>query len=304
MPISTTKLILIALFLASAMYVHYRGRVRHKFWRQASDHSTIMAPINSFMYLFSSVPTTPYIDVERFPALKVLNDHWQEIRDEGLELRRIGQVKASDKFNDIGFNSFFKSGWKRFYLKWYDDSHPSAQQLCPKTVALLRQLPQVKAAMFTELPPGSRLVRHRDPYAGSLRFHLGLATPNSEACYIDVDGDRYAWRDGESVMFDETYIHYAENGTQEDRLILFCDIERPLRFRWAQWFNRVFGRYVVSAAAAPNAESDRTGGINKIFKYLYAVRQLGKRIKAWNRTGYYIIKWALIGAIIAAIIWS
>ena len=174
MPISTIKLILIALFIASAMYVHYRGRVRHKFWRQASDHSTIMAPINSFMYLFSSVPTTPYIDVARFPALEILKEHWQEIRDEGVELMRIGQVKASDQYNDIGFNSFFKSGWKRFYLKWYDESHPSAQTLCPKTVALLRQLPQVKAAMFTELPPGSRLVRHRDPYAGSLRYHLGL----------------------------------------------------------------------------------------------------------------------------------
>jgi len=59
---------------------------------------------------------------------------------------------------------------------------------------------------------------------------------------------------------------------------------------------------VVAAAAAPNAESDRTGGINKIFKYLYAVRQLGKRIKKWNRTAYYAIKWLLIGAIIAAIV--
>lgn len=304
MPISPTKLILLALFIASAMYVHFRGRVRHKFWRQASDHSTIMAPINSFMYLFSRVPTTPYIDTSMFPDLKVLDDNWREIRDEGLELMRIGQVKASGKYDDIGFNSFFKSGWKRFYLKWYDESHPSAQELCPKTVALLRRLPQVKAAMFTELPPGSRLVRHRDPYAGSLRYHLGLATPNSEGCFIDVDGDRYAWRDGESVMFDETYIHYAENTTDQNRLILFCDIERPLRFRWAQWFNHIFGRYVVSAAAAPNAESDRTGGINRIFKYLYAVRQLGKRIKAWNRTVYYAIKWLLIGGIIAAIVLS
>jgi beta-hydroxylase len=28
---------------------------------------------------------------------------------------------------------------------------------------------------------------------------------------FDVDGQRYSWRDGESVVFDETYIHYAEN---------------------------------------------------------------------------------------------
>lgn len=302
MPISNLKLFFIAAFIASALYVHYRGRVRHKFWRQASDHSTLMAPINAFMYLFSRVPTTPFIDVAQFPGLRALADNWREIRDEATGLMQAGHVKASNQYDDIGFNSFFKSGWKRFYLKWYDDSHPSAKTLCPKTVALLQQIPEVKAAMFTELPPGSRLVRHRDPYAGSLRYHLGLITPNADGCYIDVDGERYAWRDGESVMFDETYIHYAENTTQQDRLILFCDIERPLRFRWAQLLNHWFGRYIVSAAAAPNAESDRTGGINKIFKYLYAIRQCGKRLKKWNRRVYYIVKWLLFGSVIALLI--
>src|SRR5689334_24353903 len=29
------------------------------------------------------------------------------------------------------------------------------------------------------LPPGGKLVQHRDPYAGSLRYHLGLVTPKS-----------------------------------------------------------------------------------------------------------------------------
>jgi beta-hydroxylase len=302
MSISATKLICIAAFILSALYVHYRGRVRHKFWRQASDHSTLMAPINTFMYLFSRVPTTPFVDVAQFPGLKMLADNWREIRAEATGLMHAGHVKASNQYDDIGFNSFFKSGWKRFYLKWYDDSHPSAKELCPKTVALLQQIPEVKAAMFTELPPGSRLVRHRDPYAGSLRYHLGLITPNVDGCYIDVDGERYSWRDGESVMFDETYIHYAENTTQQDRLILFCDIERPLRFRWAQAFNHYFGRYIVSAAAAPNAESDRTGGINKIFKYLYAIRQYGKRLKKWNRQVYYAAKWLLFGSVIALLI--
>jgi beta-hydroxylase len=304
MEISAAKIAAIALFVASAVYVHYRGRVRHKFWRQVSDHSTLMAPVNAFMYLFSRIPNTPYVDVKHFPGLQPLADHWRDIRDEALQLAAAGHVKASDQYNDIGFNSFFKSGWKRFYLKWYDDSHPSAQQLCPKTVALLRGIPEVKAAMFTELPPGSRLVRHRDPYAGSLRYHLGLITPNSDACYIDVDGERYAWRDGAPVMFDETFIHYAENATQQDRLILFCDIERPLRFGWARAFNRLFGRHVISAAAAPNQDSDRTGGINKAFKYLYAVRLLGKRLKVWNRNVYYAIKWLLLGGIVALIVFA
>lgn len=162
----------------------------------------------------------------------------------------------------------------------------------------------MKAAMFAELPDGSRLPRHRDPYAGSLRYHLGLITPNDDRCFIDVDGTTYSWRDGEGILFDETYIHYAENHSGQNRLILFCDIERPMRYRWAQWINHWLGRHLMSAATAPNEEGDRTGGVNRAFKYIYAVRKVGKRLKAWNRTIYYLIKWILFGGIAALIFYA
>ncbi|QNM96811.1 lipid A hydroxylase LpxO [Chitinimonas koreensis] len=296
---SPIKWAILAAFVASTVYVHLRGRVRLGFWRQLSDHSTFMAPINCFMYLFSKIPSTPYLPVDRFPELKVLQDNWQAIRVEGEKLYDTGDIKASDKYNDAGFNSFFKTGWKRFYLKWYDEAHPSAAELCPVTTALLRDIPSVKAAMFAALPPGARLVRHRDPFAGSLRYHLGLATPNDDRCFIDVDGQRYSWRDGEPVMFDETYLHYAENTTDRNRIILFCDIERPLWLLPATWLNRFVSRYLIGAAAAPNREGDRTGGINKAFGYIQQVRLWGKRVKAKNRTLYYLLKWALFLALLA-----
>jgi beta-hydroxylase len=155
--------------------------------------------------------------------------------------------------------------------------------------------------MVAALAPGSRLVRHRDPVAGSLRYHLGLITANSDDCCIYVDGEKYFWRDGESVVFDETYIHYAENKTGQTRVILFCDIERPLRFEWARRLNRWFGRCVMSQAAAPNWPGDRTGLINKIFPLLYAVRRRGKALKARRRAVYYFIKSLLAGVIVCAL---
>lgn len=142
------KYIILLIIVIAVLYVHYRGRVRYRFWRQLSDHSTFTAPLNGFMYLFSRVPNTPYLRPEMFPELAILQQNWQVIRDEGLHLQQLEQIKAADKYNDAGFNSFFKTGWKRFYLKWYEDAHPSASQLCPQTTALLRDIPSVKAAMF------------------------------------------------------------------------------------------------------------------------------------------------------------
>lgn len=109
------------------------------------------------MYIFSKVPTTPYLLASHFPEMQVSTDSWQMIREEALNLREQERIAASKNNNDAGFNSFFKTGWKRFYLKWYSAQHPSAASYCSKTVALLNSIPSVKAAMFAELPPGGKL---------------------------------------------------------------------------------------------------------------------------------------------------
>lgn len=286
------------IFIASALFVHLRGRVRFGLLRALTDFSVLLAPFNALMYVFSRTPATAYIDLADFPDLAPLREHWSTIRDEALRLDDEGRIRAAATYNDLGFNSFFRTGWKRFYLKWYADDLPSARAMCPRTVELLANIPSVKAAMFASLPPGARLVRHRDPYAGSLRYHLGLVTPNAPACYIDVDGQRYFWRDGEAVMFDETFIHYAENATEQRRVILFCDIERPLHFAPMRWFNRLFARFVMTASATQNVEGEPVGALNKGFYYFYQVRLATKRLKQRNRTAYYASKWVLIAGLV------
>ena len=284
----------LAIFVASALYAHFRGKVRFGLVRALTDFTVLLAPVNALLYLGSKVPAKAWLNEKDFPDLKPLQEHWQEIREEALRLNDEGFIKAAEGYTDIGFNSFFRTGWKRFYLKWYGEDLASAKALCPKTVELLRQIPTVKAAMFASLPPGSRLVRHRDPYAGSVRYHLGLATPNSPGCFIEVDGQRYHWKDGEAVMFDETFIHYAENTTDQQRVILFCDVERPLYFAPVRWFNRLFARIVMTASATQNVEGEPVGALNKFFFYAYKVRLWGKALKARSRPTYYIGKWAII----------
>ena len=285
-------------YLAWALFVHFRGRERHRFHRQLTDHSTIIAPYNAIMYGFSAVPNRPFVDVNRFPELSPLQDNWRLIRDEALQLFEDGHIRAAAKYNDLGFNSFFRRGWKRFYLKWYDNPLPSAQALCPKTVALVQSIPTIHGAMFAVLPPGGKLVAHRDPYAGSLRYHLGLVTPNADTCKIFIDGEPYYWKDGEDVLFDETYIHYAENKSDITRLILFCDVERPMKVSLMTRFNRFTANTLVRASKTQNVEGEPVGVLNKIFGYAYRVRLVGKALKAKSRFAYYSVKYALIGSLL------
>jgi len=300
--LTSPKFIVVAVFLASVAYVHWRGTVRLPLLRQIFNHSALLAPINALLYLCSAVPARPYLDRRAFPELDLFREHWREIRDEALSLSSEGHIRAALKHNDASFNSFFKEGWKRFYLKWYERPLPSAQALCPRTVALVNRVPGVRAAMFTLLPAGAHLNPHRDPFAGSLRYHLGLVTPNDDACHILVDGQVYSWRDGEDVLFDETFVHWAENRTAQDRIIFFCDVERPLRPRWLAPLNRAVSGLLGRATATQNLDSDRVGVVNRLYGGVHWLKQRARALKQFNRTLYKTLKIALILALLYVVL--
>ena len=300
MVIVSVKHVVFSLYVFSLSYTYLRGARRFKIVRHLTDVWMIISPINVLMYLFSKKSLNkPYISLDEFKELDVFQENWQAIRDEALTLYKNSNIKQKLEkddvgFYDLGFYSFLKSGWNRFYLKWYDTDFGSAEKLCPKTLAMVRAVPSVKAAMFALLPPGAKLNLHRDPYAGSLRYHLGLSTPNSDLCNIIVDGQTYSWRDGKAVMFDETYLHEAVNKSDQDRLIFFCDVERPIRFSLVRLINKYFSKFIMSNACAPNLTGDKSGIINKIFSYVYVLRLQAKKLKAWNELVYKISEYSLL----------
>lgn len=294
--------IILVIFVCSGMIIHFRGNVRYSFARQLTSHTNLTAPFNVFIYLFSKIPSVPFPNVDQYyPELKILEDNWEIIRNEALALAKAEHIKASDSYDDLAFNSFFRTGWKRFYLKWYDDFMPSALEHCPRTVELVKQVPYMKAAMFTSLPPGATLTQHRDPFAGSMRYHLGLITPNSEKCYIDVDGQVYWWKDGEAVVFDETFIHTASNQSDDQRIIFFADISRPMRFAWADYINNWVSTHMVKASAAKNEANESVGFLNHVFGVLYYARIAAKKLKLFNRKLYYVLKYTLFVFLVWAI---
>jgi beta-hydroxylase len=138
------------------------------------------------------------------------------------------------------------------------------------------------------LPPGGKLTRHLDPVAVSLRYHLGLKTPNSHLCYINVDGKKYSWKDGEPFIFDETYLHFAHNDSDQPRIILMCDIKRPLNGIGA--IVNFFYSALMKMTVVPNLETDKRGLVNTIFMKMRPLLQKTKSLKQTNRPLYLLIK--------------
>lgn len=291
------KLLVVGLFILSIFYVHFRGRARLPFLRQMFNYSALFAPYNSLMYLFSATPSQPVVKRDDFKELDLLRDNWEIIREEGEKLFDEGYIRDALHNNEAGFGSFFKKGWTRFYVTWYHGALPSAQKLCPKTLELVKRIPSVKGAMFTRLPAHSHLNPHRDPFGGSLRYHLGLATPNSEACSIYVDDQKLTWYDGKDFMFDETYVHWVKNDTDNNRLIFFCDVERPLP-QPMQSINRAVSSFLASATAPQNVEGERVGWINSTYSIFIRIsKAIGvpvKKLKRRSRLLYRLLQAVLV----------
>jgi beta-hydroxylase len=132
----------------------------------------------------------------------------------------------------------------------------------------------------------------------AVRAEIHRVTPNDERCRIIVDGQPYAWRDGEPVMFDETFIHAAENRSDVPRIILFCDVERPLRSRAMQALNHAVEVTLIRASQTENAPGDHVGALNRLFNGAYRVRLIGKWIKRKSRFAHYTLKWLILGGVL------
>lgn len=311
---TTIIMIAIAAFcIGSLTYAYaYRGQARWDgFGEYIRKGWPIFTPFNCLLYLFTAPKARPAImDMSQFPELKELEENWEIIRREALELMAEGgfdQItdKDSASYYDIGFRTFYKYGWTKFYVNWYGYTHESAKRTCPKTVELLSKIPQVNGAMFSVLPPGGQLTRHLDPVACSLRYHLGLDTPNDDRCYISVDDQTYSWRDGEPLLFDVTYLHFAHNDADKSRLILMCDIERPMSpiGRLLNWPYKLLMR----ATVVPNTDEDKRGFANKTFSTLVPLLDKSKRLKETNLPAYKALKYTVNGSlflILGAIVWS
>lgn len=117
--------------------------------------------------------------------------------------------------------------WKSYFLVARGEPIPLHAEQCPATLQALNSVPNLINAFFSILKPGTVIPPHRGPYAGLMRYHLGLIVPTGDV-RIRVDQTICQWQEGKSLFFDDSFEHEVWNRTSETRVILFVDFARPL----------------------------------------------------------------------------
>jgi aspartate beta-hydroxylase len=192
----------------------------------------------SFLYV-PGLPDAPYQDPLLNPWARSLQDAFPQIRDEALRVVRedaalpefIKPPAGQSMSKYLGGASPIPS-WQAFFFyrrgKRYDDNHAR----CPQTsnvldaIDLCRIREQAPEICFSVLRPGTVIKPHYGVTNARLVTHLPLVVPQD--CALNVCGiEARTWREGELLMFDDTYEHEAWNHSAQTRIILLMDCWNP-----------------------------------------------------------------------------
>jgi aspartyl/asparaginyl beta-hydroxylase (cupin superfamily) len=165
---------------------------------------------------------------QEFPEFQILEDNWEVIKAEAenLLLKKASIPRLFDLVEpERAKSKVYKADWKVFWLKMGLDIKEN-QARAPKTTELLKKIPTLTNAFFSVIEPGTTVDPHWGHWGGFLRYHLGLIVPNNNAdedIYLRIrpdvkkdnnmrlnernalleKGDKYYWKEGEGVMFDD-----------------------------------------------------------------------------------------------------
>jgi ornithine lipid ester-linked acyl 2-hydroxylase len=176
------------------------------------------------------VRNPPFLEVEKvFPEASLLRDNWRVIQEEARAL--LADVESIPEFHQVDrlqrlISAKDNVAWRTFFFKGFDKWLPQNCALAPRTAEMLRRLPSISTAMFSIIDGGKHIPPHVGFFKSVLRYHLALMVPGDAPVYIVVNGQEYRWREGEDVLFDDTYPHEVWNKSRERRVVLFCDVLR------------------------------------------------------------------------------
>ena len=176
--------------------------------------------------------TAPFLNTQDLAWSENLRAHTDEIRQEYYAYINSGKKLPSYDaiiHNRPDTSDTFKH-WKIIILRTYNKD-TNNMNFFPKLQQYIASIPGCSVVMFSLLDPREKIGAHRGPNRGVLRYHLAIETPPilvRDNCYLVVNNIKYSWKNGQDVLFDDTYSHYVINDTDYTRVVLFLDIEKPL----------------------------------------------------------------------------
>lgn len=213
------------------------------------DYHYFKSKLNRFYERYVGYNQRPvFFDIDQaFPELNHITHHFPAIKNEFENVQT--HVKEFPRYHDIdpgetAISNTTEKNWNVFMLYLLGYQLKEARLLCPTLCNLLERIPHLIQAFFSILEPGKSIPLHEGPYIGYLRYHLGIHVPKNNPPQIFVNNQPYTWKEGEAVLFDDSWPHEVRNTSDDYRAVLIIDVLRPMPFL-PQLINQ-FVTYVIA----------------------------------------------------------
>lgn len=121
--------------------------------------------------------------------------------------------------------------WGAYYFWRNGEIVPENAAICPATMAALKHAPMPRIdqrspiALWSLLKPGTHIQPHHGLLNTRLICHIPLLVPGN--CALRVGNETRDWREGEALVFDDSFEHEAWNQSDHTRVVLLFEIWRP-----------------------------------------------------------------------------
>jgi aspartate beta-hydroxylase len=178
----------------------------------------------------------PWLDGAHADWRPRLESQFAAAREEALSLfeSRQGLQPFLDSAPDTDLSPYLgghDARWDALFFYRHGTAVAAGRERAPRTASALEKLPLVRIPghapeiCFSVLAPGTHIKPHHGVTNARVVVHLGLVIP--PGCRLTVGGEAREWREGESWVFDDTFLHEAINPSDAPRAILLMDAWHP-----------------------------------------------------------------------------
>ena len=190
------------------------------------------------MLHFPALAAIQFYDNAGFPWLARLEEATDTIRDELFVVLREDRDEMRpyvshpdgapvDQWAELNHST----RWSVYFLWEHGSRNDKNCERCPRTAALLDEIPMMDlpgfspTVMFSILSPHTHIPPHSSVTNARLVVHLPLVAP--DGCRFRVGNETREWKYAKAWIFDDTIEHEAWNDSDEVRVILMIDIWNP-----------------------------------------------------------------------------
>jgi aspartate beta-hydroxylase len=188
-------------------------------------------------FFFPGLPNAPFHDPNLLPWASKLRRAFPYIRDEAVRVLEEDRelpnfIPDSLRVEDFVSGQAELPSWEAFFFFRHGKRFEHNHMRCPVTSKTLQEIElcrisgQAPEILFSVLRPGSHINPHHGVTNVRLVVHLPLIVPSDCALNL-VDRGEHRWKEGELVMFDDTYLHEAWNRSTSTRVVLLMDCWNP-----------------------------------------------------------------------------